>query len=146
MSSWQYYKMNTCKTDKTHTEKVEIRKFGITIAAALVILAGFFWWRGKEYYIYFVFISFAFLFFTLSAPVVLKPVYKIWMLFALILNRIMTGVILSILFYLILTPIGFLGKLFGENYLNLKLNKHNKSYWIPKEKRSGEKSDHEKQF
>jgi len=134
------------EANKIYTQKAEIRKFGLTIAVVLVILGGFFWWRGKEYCVYLFYISFAFLFLAITAPVVLKPVYKTWMTFALILNWIMTGVILSLLFYLILTPIGFFGKLFGKNYLNLKFNKHNKSYWITKEIRQGDKSEYEKQF
>ena len=134
------------ETDKSQREEVEVRKFGITIAIAFAILSGFFWWRGKEYYIYCVAISLVFLLFTLIAPAVLKPAYKAWMFFAMILNFIMTRIILSLLFYLILTPIGFFGKLFGENFLNVKFNKHTKSYWIPKASKQGEKSEYEKQF
>ena len=81
------------ETDKSQREEVEVRKFGITIAIAFAILSGFFWWRGKEYYIYCVALSLAFLLFTLIAPAVLKPAYKAWMFFAMILNFIMTRII-----------------------------------------------------
>lgn len=137
--------MTANRFDKIHTEKVEIRKVGLTITAVLAILGVFFWWRGRDCYICLFLISFAFLFFTFTAPIALKPVYKAWMILSVILNQIMTGLILSILFYLILTPIGFFGKLFGKNYLNLKFNKHN-SYWIPKERKKDDKSKHERQF
>jgi hypothetical protein len=55
-------------------------------------------------------------------------------------------VILSVLFYLVVTPIGLLGRLFGKGFLDLKFNRNVDSYWIPKAKVKLEKSDYERQF
>ena len=66
--------------------------------------------------------------------------------FALILGSIMTRVILSVLFYLVITPIGLISKLSGKDFLDLKFDKSVSSYWIPRKKIIFEKANYEKQF
>ncbi len=125
----------------------ELRKFGITMGIALAILGGFSWWREKDYYFYFLGLSTAFFFFGLVITFLLKPIHKFWMALAVLMSWFMTRVILSVLFYLGITPIGFLAKLFGKDFLGLKFDKNNgNSYWIPKERRKLERSDYESQF
>lgn len=55
----------------------------------------------------------------------------------------MSRVILTILFYLVLKPIGITVKIFGKKFLNLKIDKEAKTYW---RKRVKEKIDYERQF
>ncbi|NUO09649.1 MAG: hypothetical protein HUU08_13390 [Candidatus Brocadia sp.] len=127
--------------------KKDLRKFGITMGVVLGLLGGFMWWRGKEYCYYFFIISAIFFFFTVTFPSVLKPVNTLWMSLAILMSWFMTRVILSILFYLGLTPIGFLARLFGKDFLRLKFSKHTtKSYWIQKEMDKYKKTDYERQF
>ena len=80
------------------------------------------------------------------APVSLKPVYIFWMRLAFILAWINTRLILSILFYLIFTPIGIGMRLFGGDLLDKKIDKNKESYWIKKEKAAFKQSDYERQF
>lgn len=127
--------------------KGELRKFGITMGVVFLLFGGFSWWRGKDYYVYFFALSAAFIFPGLIIPVLLKPVHKVWMSLAILMSWFMARVILSILFYLGITPIGFLAKVFGKDFLEMKFNKNtSSSYWIPKERRKLEKSDYESQF
>ena len=79
-------------------------------------------------------------------PAFLKPIHKIWMGFALILGSIMTRVILSVLFYLVITPISLISRLSGKDFLDLKIDKSIVSYWIQREKIIFEKANYEKQF
>jgi len=58
---------------------------------------------------------------------------------------VMTRVILAVLFYLIITPISFVSKLFQKDFLNLKIEKEKKSYWNLKNE-PYEKSSTEKQY
>lgn len=124
----------------------ELRKFGITLGIVFGLLGALFLWRTKPFYYQMFAISGFFLFFGLAFPIILKPIHKVWMGIALILGFIMTGVILSVLFYLVITPIGLLSRLCGKDSLDLKLDKSAKSYWIQKKKIKLEKSNYERQF
>jgi len=124
----------------------ELRKFGITIGIVLGLLGGFFLWRGKTYYSTFFIISILFLFLGLVLPVLLKPIQKIWMVLAILMGWFMTRIILIILFYLIVTPIGLLARLFGKDFLNTKFNKNPDSYWISKKTITFDKRNYENQF
>ena len=79
------------------------------------------------------------------APVTLKPIYKIWMVFAVIIGWIMTRVILSVLFFSIITIIGIFTRLIGKDFLNLKSN-NNESYWNIRNKEYELNQDYEKQY
>ena len=111
------------------TDKSDIQKFGYTIGTILLIVAVFLVFKGKESYQYLIIISSFFFCFGLITPIILKPLYIIWMVFAVILGWFMTRLILMILFYFILTPIGLVGKLFGQNFLGNNFNSSSKSYW-----------------
>ena len=111
------------------SEKSDLRKFGITIGTIFLIVAGFFFWKEKESFQLFLTIGITLFAVGIVIPVILKPVYWVWMVFATVLGWFMTRVILSLLFYVILTPIGLIARLFGNQFLNLKLDGTNKSYW-----------------
>ena len=125
--------------------KAELRKFGITLGVFFALISGLFFCRSKPNYIYLLDLAAFFLFFGLFFPVLLKPIQKIWMAFALILGSIMTRVILSILFYLVITPISLLSRLSGKNFLDLKFDKSVSSYWISR-KAPFDKANYENQF
>ena len=126
--------------------KVELRKFGITLGIVFGLLGGLFLWREKPYYPYLFALSLFFLFFGLLFPTLLKPIHKVWMGLALILGSIMTRVILSVLFYLVITPLGLISKLSGKDFLDLKFDKSVSSYWISRKNITFEKANYEKQF
>ncbi len=126
--------------------KKDLRKFGLTVGIVLVILALLLFWFNKPTYHYFGGIG---LFLVLSAflfPVILRPLNKIWMTLAIILGWVMTRVILTILFYLVLTPVGFMAKLFRKDFLDLGFNKNADTYWIKRESKKKEAIDYERQF
>jgi hypothetical protein len=125
------------------TNKEEIRKFGFLIGGVLIALSIFMLWKTLNQYQLVFIIGISFVLLGLFIPRILKPIYIIWMTFATILGWIMTRVILTILFYLIVTPIGLIARIFGTKFLDLSWNKDVKSYW---NKREGSVSDIEKQF
>ena len=73
---------------------------------------------------------------------ILTPLNKIWFKFGIFLGKIISPIIMSIIFFLVVTPIGFTMRLLGKDLLNLKNNK-NKSYWI---ENNGPKSNMKNQF
>lgn len=129
------------------SERAELRKFGITLGIILGLLGLILIWRARNYYSYFIILSMTFIFISLVKPAILKPIHKSWMTLALIVGWFMTRLILIMLFYLAVTPIGILTRLLGKDFLRIKSNiNHQDSYWIPKRKDKFDKNDYERQF
>ena len=128
------------------SEKSDLRKFGITIGTIFLIVAGFFFWKEKESFQLFLTIGITLFAVGIVIPVILKPVYWVWMVFATVLGWFMTRVILSLLFYVILTPIGLIARSFGKQFLDLKWNKTDSTYWNYHSESIFKKENYEKQF
>ena len=110
------------------TETKDLRSFGITFGIIFLIIAGFLFYIENESFQLFIVISSAFIIFGFLFPITLKPIYISWMSFAIILGWFMTRFILSLLFYLIVTPIGLITRVLGKDFLELK-EASDGSYW-----------------
>ena len=128
------------------SEKRDLRNFGITFGVVLGLLGGALWWKEKDTYSVFIVLSVAFFFFGLVLPSLLKPLQKAWMALAVVLGFFMTKVILSILFYLVFTAIGLGSRLFGKQFLDLKMDNSKDSYWHYRKSKSFDRKDYERQF
>lgn len=128
------------------TGKKDIRSFGITIGIILLIIAGFLFYKEKESFQLFIYIAGSFIGVGLIVPVILKPIYLIWMMFAVILGWFMTRLILSLLFYLVITPIGLVLRVLGKDLLNLKKQEVQDSYWNMRDPQIEQNQNYEKQF
>ena len=108
-----------------------LRKFAYTSAALVVVLFGLLipWLFGIRPVWPWVVAGGLALWGTVS-PGSLKPVYKLWMRFGLVMNRITTPIILGLIFFVVLAPIAFFMRLFGRDTLKLNLNKESDSYRI----------------
>jgi hypothetical protein len=125
--------------------KRTLRKFGVTMGIALMVTSGLFFFREKHTGTLFSLLASGIFFITgLVSPVLLKPVYIIWMRFAFILGWINTRIILVILFYLVFTPFGLFMRLFRIDLLERK--KKEGSYWKPKEKIDFNPINYERRF
>tara|TARA_X000000950_G_scaffold150705_1_gene185724 strand:+ start:3269 stop:3679 length:411 start_codon:yes stop_codon:yes gene_type:complete len=127
------------------SSKKDLKNFGVTIGFILLMIGAFLFIREKDSCIYFFSIGSILIIVGVITPVILKPIYKIWMIFAVIIGWIMTRVILSILFFSIITTIGIFTRLIGKDFLNLK-SKNNESYWNIRNKEYELNQDYEKQF
>ncbi len=87
-------------------------------------------------------ISLIFLILGLLNSKILTPLNKLWFKFGIILGKIISPLVMGIIFFLVVTPIGLTMRILGKDLLNLKFNK-NKSYWIEK---NGPKSKMKNQF
>lgn len=103
------------------------------MAIAFGLIGGLLFWRGKDLAVYFFGLAGFFLAGGLLFPGGLAPLEKWWMKLAMVLSAIMTRVILTLTYYLMITPIGFLLKLMGKDLLRLKIDPEAQSYWIPGE-------------
>mgnify|MGYP001282789255 CR=1 FL=1 len=136
--------LNEIKNIKS--EKSDLRKFGITIGIILLIIAVYLFWKENESFQIFLITGIVLSLLGVAIPVILKPIYWVWMIFATILGWVMTRVILCLLFYLILTPIGLISRMFGKHFLELKWNKDDKTFWNYRTKGKIEKENFYKQF
>jgi len=129
------------------SEKKDLRNFGLTIGIAFTILGGLLWWRGKDTYVVLMILSFTFIFFGLLLPAALKPLQKVWMIFAVIMGWFMTRVILSILFFLVFTTISLISRFFlRKQFLDLKIDRSLNSYWVRRGGKSFDTRNYERQF
>ena len=128
------------------SEKSDLRNFGITVGIILLIISGFLFWKEKESFQIFLAIGIILFLIAISIPAVLKPVYWIWMIFAIILGWLMTRVILSLLFYFIFTSIGLTSRFFGKQFLELRWDKSKESYWNFRTNEHRQNENYEKQF
>ena len=126
--------------------KKEIRQFGITIGIVLGLLGGVFFLRQKDFYTYFLIFSAALFISALVLPALLKPVQRIWMSLAIVIGWFMTRVILTVLFCLVVTPIGILARIFGKRFLDTRFNRNADSCWITRVPAEFDKRSYENQF
>ena len=126
--------------------KEEWRKFGIGLGIILLVIATIQFIIGKGIYYYFCLAS-AFVFFSVIAlPIILKPIFILFSYIGLGINWVVTRVILGLLLFLVFTPLGFFLKLSGKDFLSLKINKKQNSYWLKRKVTRFKKDDFEKQF
>lgn len=119
--------------ESTKKTKQELRKFGLVMTVPLSLIGAYLWWKGRGAYPYVLGAAAFFLLTGLLVPQVLRPIEKIWMKFAEIMGAIMTRVILTLAFILMVTPLGLLLRLMGKDLLGLRLEPERDSYWIPAE-------------
>ena len=127
------------------TGKKELKSFGLTIGIIILVIAVYLFYKNNQSYQSVLYVTLFFIGSSLIIPAILKPPYLIWMTFAILLGWVMTRIILSILFYSIITVIGFLAKIFGEDFLNLKISNHD-SYWNLRDRAYELNQDYEKQY
>ena len=118
------------------------RSFGIVFFVVFFLIAFYPLINGENIRIWSAVISLIFLVLGLLNSKFLTPLNKLWFKFGIFLGKIISPVVLGIIFFLVVTPIGLLMRLLGKDLLNLRYNK-NKSYWIEK---SGPKSKMKNQF
>ena len=132
--------------EKLNTDKKSLKKFGVTMGIAFLVIALIVFARYKEWSAFWLTLSGIFLSLGVIRPQVLKPVYIVWMRLAFVLAWINTRLILSIIFYLVITPIGLVIRLLGKDLLEKKWDRQAVSYWKDKELTPFKPADFERQF
>ena len=107
------------------------RSFGIVFFVVFLIIATFPLINGDELRLWSLIISIIFLFLGLVNSKILNPLNKLWFKFGIFLGKIISPLVMGIIFFLVVTPIGLLMRLLNKDLLNLRFN-NNGSYWIEK--------------
>jgi len=130
--------------DKLNLDKSNLQKFGLTLGVVFFII-GLFLLARHRYNLLPLLISVIFFILTFM-PILLKPIYILWMRLAFILAWINTRLILCIVFYLVFTPMGLVMRLFRIDLLDRKIDKSKESYWGRKEGPDFNPLNYERQF
>ena len=107
------------------------RNFGIVFTVVFLIIS--FWplLKNGEIRYWSLIISFIFFVLAIINSKILTPLNKVWMKFGLILGKIVSPLVMGVIFFFVVTPTGIIMRLFGKDLLNLKKNNKN-TYWLKK--------------
>lgn len=131
---------------KLKTGPRDLRKFGLTVGAVFIALGVVLLLRHRPSYPYLLGVGAALSAFGALWPRALKSIYIAWMALAFTLGFVMSNVILTLLFFLVVTPMGLLARLFGKDFLARKWDKRGASYWIPRARETKTAQSYERQF
>jgi len=115
-------------------EKIKLpsnRNFGLVFFIVFMVIALWPLLNQSEIRYWSLFISLIFLLLGIMNSKLLTPLNKIWFKFGLLLGGIISPIIMGIVYFLIVTPTGFIMRVIGKDVLNLKKNAKN-SYWLEK--------------
>ena len=110
------------------------RSFGILFSILFALIA--FWpiINGNPLRLWFIPVSVIFLVLGLLNSKLLNPLNVVWVKFGELLGRIIAPIVMAIIYFIIVTPIGLFMRLIGKDLLNIKFSQAN-TYWIKREKK-----------
>ena len=118
------------------------KSFGIVFFVVFLLISFYPLLNNENIRIWSLVISLIFLILGVLNSKILSPLNKIWFKFGIFLGKIISPLVMGVIFFLVVTPIGLIMRLLGKDVLNLKFSDH-KSYWIEK---TGPKSKMKNQF
>ena len=125
------------------TNKSSNRSFGIVFFIVFLLIGFYPFLNQEELKLWSIIISFIFLILGIMNSKILTPFNKIWIKLGIFLGKIISPIIMGLIFFLVVTPIGIFMRILGKDLLNLKFKGDKKSYWLEK---TDQKSKMKKQF
>jgi hypothetical protein len=110
------------------------RSFGLLFFFIFIILGVWPLISNNEVRVWSLILGLFFLIPSLLKPNLLRPLNLLWCRFGIFLGSIVAPIVMGAIFFLVVTPTGFLMKLIGRDLLKIKFNKETKSYWIQRKK------------
>jgi len=125
----------------------DLRKFGLLVGGVFATLGLIWWARGKPYFPWSLTPGVMLVTLGLVWPRALKWVYLAWMSLAIVLGLVVSTVLLTCFFFLVIAPIGLAARVAGKDFLGLKLDRRASTYWIKKETKGPKApAEYERQF
>lgn len=106
------------------------RSFGFTFAVAFSLIGAWLWWRQSKAGLPLIGAGALFALIAMTVPRILHPLNVVWMRFGLLLNKIVSPIMLGVIFYVVFAPVGLLFRLIGRDALHRKFDRQRASYWI----------------
>lgn len=127
------------------TEPRDLRKFGLMVGGVFVALGLWFVFRHKPWHAWFWAPGALLMGFGVVLPATLKRVYLGWMALAFALGLVVSTLLLTLFYYLVVTPIGLAARLCGKDFLERRFTRA-PSYWIARTSGPKLPQEHEQQF
>jgi hypothetical protein len=108
------------------------RNFGFTMAAAFALIGCFGLYKGSSHALLWLCIAFGFAGLTLWRPQSLNLANRAWLKLGLLMYRVVNPVIMAMLFFGAILPIGFFMRLLGKDFLRLGRDRSLPTYWLPR--------------
>lgn len=125
----------------------DLRNFGLILGLVFFLIGTrMFFKYSRPLYLCLPIAGLLFIIFGLLSPLALNPAYKAWMKAAHVAGWVTTRVMLIIVFYVILTPMGLINRLMRKDLLDIRVEKDRKSYWIEYKSQKNNIKQYEKQF
>ena len=113
------------------------RNFGLFFFVVFLIVGIWPLTSGESIRIWFINISAIFLILGLMNSKLLTPLNKLWLKLGIILGAVIAPIVMGVVFFLVVTPIGLVMRLLGKDLINKKYDKKIKTYWIDRDKNIG---------
>ena len=113
------------------------RNFGLVFFVVFLIVGILPLTSGESIRIWSTTISFIFLILGLVNSKLLTPLNKLWLKLGIILGAVIAPIVMGVVFFLVVTPIGLVMRLLGMDLINKKYDKKIKTYWIDRDKNIG---------
>lgn len=130
---------------KIKSDPKTLREFGLLVGGILALIGAFLLWKGKGAAGIFLGIGVGLVVLGACLPRSLKYLHRMWMILALLIGWVMSRVILSLCFYLIVSPIALGMRIAGKDILDLRFLEGSGTYWKKRPPGRGIES-YEKQF
>ena len=129
-------------------KRKQLRQFGLMVGGILVLIGLWKLYQGKHETVRLILWLVGGFLMVAGAivPMLLRPVYWLWMKLAHLLGWVNTRLLLGIIFFVIITPMAIVMKVLGRDALNRKIDKNVNSYWIPRPPIESVKEHCERQF
>lgn len=110
------------------------RSFGLTLGIPVLLVAGLMLWRQRLVWaVALVAVGALPVLLALAAPALLRPLNRLWTRVGLLLHAIVTPLVMALLFYLTVTPVGLVMRLLGKDPARLKFDRAAATYWIARQ-------------
>ena len=113
------------------------RSFGILFFIVFLILSLWPLKNGSNINLYFIIVSAIFLILGLINSKLLSPLNKSWIKLGEILGIVIAPIVMALVYFVILTPVSFIVRIFGKDLLGLNFVKEKETYWIERKKNIG---------
>ena len=125
----------------------EGRRFGLTVGGAFLALTALLWWRDHMLIAAVTgAIAGLLLIAGLTIPSYLGPIEAAWMGLARAVSKVTTPIVMGVVYYLVLTPVGLIMRLFGRNPLVKKQQDGEAGVWLTRDESRRPRTDMEHQF
>ena len=118
---------------KTNVSLPSNRSFGTLFVVVFALLGTYSWWRGGAVYPWAFGLSVLTLVVTLAKPDWLAPANRAWMKLAELLNRVVSPIVLGVIFYGVFVPTAWVIRLAGRDAMKRRFEPAARTYWVDRE-------------